>query len=131
MRAWVVMSDMIVVIDDERTFDTDRNDVLYLRSVTDALAWFANWWTTNENLPLGTSEWRIEQVWFDHDLGASDPATVVADFIATLNRKGMLPIDSILIHSQNPAGAENLLRTLAGCASNVVRCTLPNLKEQA
>lgn len=121
---------MIIVIDDERTFDTDRNDVLYLRSVTDALAWFAHWWTTNENLPLHAPQRRIEQVWFDHDLGVSGSATVVADFIATLNRKGMLPIDSIFVHSQNPVGAENLLRTLAGCASNVIRCTLPNLKEQ-
>lgn len=111
--------------------------VVYLRTVDQALAWFAKWWTENENRPLMASPRTIDELWFDHDLGDSGEAIVVARFLSALNRAGvdgmnvnmMLAIDSINVHSQNPIGAENLLRELAGCAGVVTRQGLPKLLE--
>lgn len=126
---------MIVVIDDERTFDTDE-EVIYLRTADEALAWFAKWWTTNENRPAFCDPRKIDQLWFDHDLGPGGDATVVANFLATLNRRGLapvgeglLPISTIYIHSQNPVGSQNLWCILSGCASVVTNCGLPPLRE--
>jgi len=117
-----------VVIDDERTFDTDI-DVIYLRSSDEALAWLAKWWLRNISRPMGAEEEGLQELWFDHDLGEGDDASVIAKFLMELNLRGELPmIKSIKVHSQNPVGARNLADLLHGCALYVRTSSLPNLK---
>lgn len=117
-----------VVIDDERTFDTNI-DVIYLRSSDEALAWLAKWWLRNVSRPMGVEEDFIQELWFDHDLGDGDDASVVAKFLYELKNRGDLPmIKTIMVHSQNPVGARNLADLLYGCARHVQTSALPKLK---
>lgn len=122
------MTKLIVVVDDERTFDTDE-PIIYLRTNTEAISWLAQWWMTNETRPMHATARSIDQLWFDHDLGDGGEAIVTARFLSCLNRTGHLPIGIINVHSQNPVGADNLLRELAGCAGQITRQPLPNLKD--
>lgn len=119
-------SPLIVIVDDERTFDTDL-PVVYLRSADEALLWFARWITDYYSAVSG-AESRITEVWFDHDLGDGDDALVVAKFLAAVDwaQEG---IDVVFVHSQNPVGASNIVDTLRhGFPGKVCRSGLPDLK---
>lgn len=123
------MSKLIVVVDDERTFATDE-PVIYLRTVDEAISWIAQWWMINQSRPIGASVRWIDELWFDHDLGDTvNDGAKVACFVGALSEHtdGVFPIHVINVHSQNPVGAENIIRTTAGCASQVNRTPLPEL----
>lgn len=120
---------LIVVVDDERTFDTDE-EIIYLRTVDEAISWIAQWWTTNQNRPYMASARWIDELWFDHDLGESGDAITVANFIRALSEVNgdVFPIHTINVHSQNPVGADNIVSATAGCAELINRTGLPRLK---
>jgi hypothetical protein len=122
------VSKLVVVIDDERTFDTD-DEIIYLRTVDGAISWLAQWWMTNKMRPRRAGERRIDELWFDHDLGESGEAIVVARFLWALESAAVegLPIEAIYVHSQNPVGAENILSMVKGCAVVSMRSPLPEL----
>lgn len=116
----------VVVIDDERTFDTDE-PIVYLRTADEALAYLAAWWTMNLRAPMDCELW-IDALYLDHDLGPGQDAGVVADFLSCLREIGPeLPILEVFVHTQNPVGAKNLLATCANIGQSVTRIPLPNL----
>lgn len=113
---------LVVIVDDERTF-AHHDDAIYLRTADEALAWFARWHAYNYTAPLGGEIW-IDRVYFDHDLGPGDDAAVVAKFLAAVGG----PVERICVHSQNPAGADNIVRILDGIFPKVSRIPLPELR---
>lgn len=101
---------MIIVVDDERTFAHREEPVIYLRTSQDALAWFANYATDYQYNPRGSMH-RINEIWFDHDLGEKSNAdgTKVARFVALMMcrlDRSMFEVVDLYIHSQNPVGAK-------------------------
>ena len=129
------MSDkLIIVIDDERTFKS-HEDILYLRTPKDALAYLADWWTVNMNRPMGAPPKWIDALWLDHDLGSEGGDTQdvipVVSFLYQLSRMGELPIRDIFVHSQNSVGASNLMNfaeeIASGCARRMPLPALVNL----
>ena len=97
---------MIVAIDDER--DHDGWDIVLTNS-TDALAFLVRH-IVNYNFsqcPL------IEQLWLDHDLGEDDDAMVIARYLRIIGYSGVKDgIGQVLVHSQNPVGAANIVNLL-------------------
>lgn len=106
---------MIVVVDDERTFQGDDVDV-YLRTENEALAWFARWYTADARRPIGATEAWIDELWLDHDLGDEQDVMSVVHFLSSISRGHRLPIRKILIHTQNPVGAANMHNWCMGIA---------------
>ena len=118
---------MIIVIDDERTFDF--NDVTYFRDGQTAMVWFALRCSGASHLPEGALE-PISEIWFDHDLGPKSnfDALAVARFVALMKAfdLGDIKDASIYVHSQNPVGAEQIMN--AFYSGDAVRVSLPPLK---
>jgi hypothetical protein len=119
----------IIVLDDERTFDTD-SVTKYLRTATEGLAYFAELFTKNSTIPYGVVPDVIHELWLDHDLGeGGGEATTVVNFISALSRtNSRIYIQSIFVHSQNPVGAANLMASCQGLAPTVRRVPLPDLR---
>lgn len=118
----------IVIIDDERTFETSPDDnVTYLRTEQEALAYFAKWWT---QFLSGGYDCQIDELWFDHDLGDGGEALSVAKFLWALSGtlEGLnMPIEAIFVHSQNPVGAERILDYCEAITLRARRVPLPTL----
>lgn len=126
----------IVVVDDERTFYHRHNPVgpmptyTYLRTSAEALGWLARSWTVYWTTP-GASIGRIDQLWLDHDLGGEDTIKPVVDFLLTLDYANMTRnsddepawIGEILVHSQNPSGAEGVVNALSNTGFIVERAS--------
>lgn len=111
---------MIVVIDDERTFNPlyFTKSIIYLRTSQDALLWFTEYSIDINWLPGGAVE-EVDEIWFDHDLGSlsKNDALVVAKYVAQLVKfdpSGCLDDTDIYIHSQNPVGAGNIKAVFTG-----------------
>jgi hypothetical protein len=107
---------LIVVIDDERSFDTDVS-IVYLRNSTEALGYLARK-MTHQQTEYGQP---IFELWLDHDLGHPEnypegkndtivPVVRFLDMIAHTHLK--LVINKIFVHSQNPVGSESVVATL-------------------
>lgn len=130
---------MIVVIDDERTFQADK-EVIYLRDQDAAILFFAKLWNDNLSAPLGAQQ-VIDEVWFDHDLGeGGGNGLAVAELFANLSSSyfdmtdGKILARSVLVHSQNPVGADSIYRLLKSrlthLGTDVLRVPLPPLAGQ-
>lgn len=114
---------LVIVLDDERTFQSDE-PVVYLRTANEALAWFAAWWTKDRRSSVYAPIVWVDELWLDHDLGEGEDATIVVDFLYSLNEHGgdrvdPLPIRKVIVHSQNPVGARNLARKAKGICGDV------------
>lgn len=111
---------MIIVIDDERTFD-GYGDVTYCRSSTEGLAtltqvWSAQWLRRGES---------IRELWLDHDLGKADTIWPVVDFLYLVSHTDKpLEIGWVYIHTMNPSGALGVLGVLEA-RYNATRVPLP------
>lgn len=107
---------MIVLIDDERDFKQQfqQDDIVVLRNSESAINWF-------KNMPKDA---KIDQVWFDHDLGIVDnhPDTTipVSRFLEEMFLNGKnLNIRQFVIHTSNPVGGKQLYTTMSKIASTV------------
>lgn len=122
---------IIVVVDDERTFDVDL-PVTYLRTEDEALAWFARWWLKHETTwHYEESPPAIGQLWLDHDLGDGQDVMVVVRFLRQLSATSRygLPITHTLVHTQNPVGGQNIVDLCnTFMDGSVTRTGLPDLK---
>ena len=86
-----------LIIDDERSLV----GAAHARSSAEAIACFAA-----AVSPGG-------EVWFDHDLGGSDTAMRVVDWLEEQAAAGVpLPLNRAVVHSANPVGAQRLQRAL-------------------
>jgi hypothetical protein len=56
---------------------------------------------------------KVTEVSFDHDLGGDDTSMRVAQYIERLAFEGRRAPPKWDVHSQNPVGKENLIKTLA------------------
>lgn len=125
-----------IVIDDERTFEENtfppNGVVVYLRSSDEAIVWFAKWLVAYIDGKYLDRDEHIAQIWFDHDLGDGDEATVVAKFLVS----GVFPYMAritlqdqlkLFVHTQNPVGANNIMGVFLDNGYNPVRCGLPEL----
>lgn len=123
---------MIIVIDDERTFDIDTAaNVWYARTSDEGILQIAKAWT-NFTLHYGET---IEAIYLDHDLGEDDTIVPVVEFLYNLGYtvgKGVYSftdiVGDIYIHSQNPTAATMIIPLLSPLYSNVQRIPLPELK---
>lgn len=115
---------MIVVVDDERTFDLGE-EINYIRTSQDAIKGLSHYAMLWEMAPAGAFD-RIREIWLDHDLGemSDNDGVTVATFITLMMRAQpeMFYGCKIYIHSQNPVGARNILHVFgrAGVESRVV-----------
>lgn len=126
---------MIIVIDDERTFDINLGACIwYARTSNEGLAAVTRAWT---NAALRYGEY-VEALYLDHDLGGEDTIMPVVDFLYVSGMKSgiMNPsdvlrppdfIENIYVHSQNPTAADTIVPLLSPLYNNVQRIPLPKL----
>lgn len=103
-----------LVIDDERTFKVDPMDgsFIYARNSEDGIQ------------ILRTIS--IDELWLDHDLGGDDTIIAVVDYLCEEAYNGNpVPLDVIWVHSMNPVGAQNVIRSLEKYYEFVHRTRLP------
>lgn len=120
---------MILVIDDERTFNTNYEQIVYARSSREGMSELALAWT-NFSLYYGEKV----QLWLDHDLGENDTIIPVVDFLYVAANSeaanSLTPltkvIDNIFVHSQNPTAADKIIGVLDGFYK-IRRVSLPKL----
>lgn len=112
-----------IVIDDERTFAGGLIVDRYLRSSAEALEFLARGLALDVTLPYG-SGLTISTLWLDHDLGGDDDIMPVVNFLIATEEQYSSIISNIRVHSQNPVGADNVVRSLQDYY-NVVRSALP------
>jgi hypothetical protein len=117
----------IIVIDDERTFANrvyEGYTMLHCRSVGEALAVMVSVWNYHIRYESGV----IAELWFDHDLGDDGGnINVVVDWLCGIAEIGHpFPVRHIMVHSQNPVGAESICKKLERYY-NVKRVELPEL----
>lgn len=96
------MDKRILVIDDLRLFnDFDPNETWYARDSAEAI-----------KLILSKS---YTETWFDHDLGGSDTAMKVVEFIERkYHTEGWIPnLGVCYVHTANPVGANHLMAALS------------------
>jgi len=122
---------MIVVIDDERTFEfTDT--AVYARTSQEAISRLANTAILFDQVPIGAIG-EITQMFFDHDLGEDSEAdgVVVARFVGILVRgcPDLFRGCKFYIHSQNPVGAKNIFDALKFYGIDAQVIPLPPLKK--
>lgn len=88
-----------LVIDDLRSFVDESRPVQYAR-------------TAQEGLDLlRRRDW--EAIYLDHDLGPEEDSMVVVDYLCERAHHGhRFPVDVIYVHTQNPVGAANIIRSL-------------------
>lgn len=106
---------MILVIDDERTFDFTGATV-HCRSSNDALSTLARIMIV-QKMKYGNP---LRELWLDHDLGENDDIRIVVDFLCLIDLK----VDQIFVHSQNPT-SDWIVNVLKRTGYNAVRSTLP------
>ena len=119
---------VILVIDDERTFNTNHEQIVYARSSREGMSELALAWT-NFSLYYGEKV----QLWLDHDLGENDTIMPVVDFLYVAANSeaanSLTPltkvIDNIFVHSQNPT-ADKIIGVLDGFYK-IRRVSLPKL----
>ena len=125
----------ILVIDDERTFKSDK-DITYARTSHEGIAAIAKQYSKWATQPLHqTDQTMISELYLDHDLGGSDTIRPVATYLSvmaaataespTLNFQHF--IGSIYVHSQNPT-TDWIVQILNGSFENVSRIALPELE---
>lgn len=112
-----------IVIDDERTFTGGLIVDRYLRTSSEALEFLARYLAYSILFPLG-AEPKIVTLWLDHDLGGHDDIMPVVNFLIATEDKYAPIINEIRVHSQNPVGADNVVRSLQDYY-NVVCSELP------
>ena len=121
---------MIIVIDDERTFKNyHEKDIIYLRTNDEAFNWITKYWISYYHAPFGSVD-KIEEIWFDHDLGdGSEDVPLSVTFMSLVAATGMpFPVENVWVHSQNPVGAAKIALILnLGYKAKV--SPLPDLKE--
>jgi len=115
-KLWV--DRLIVVIDDERTFNTDDN-IVYLRTENEALAFLARTYC-EASLRYGPA---IE-LYLDHDLGENQDIRIVVDFLVCLG--GVPWVSDVWVHSQNPT-TEWIVQVLRKAGYKAHRIPLPTL----
>ena len=112
----------IVVIDDERTFDSDL-PVRYARTGQEGLALLADYWT----LQRTRHDYDMDELYLDHDLGPEDEIRPCVAFLEAVARLGQpFNVGTIFVHTQNPVGAEAMIASLSRYY-NTKRITLPVL----
>lgn len=111
---------MILVVDDERTFDFDGN-VVYCRSSESGLSTIARIMIQQQVKYAGS----LDELWLDHDLGGNDDIRVVVDFLTLIDLK----VDQIYVHSQNPT-SDWIVPVLNAVGYNVERSALPTLTKE-
>lgn len=105
----------ILVIDDERLFpslETEETKVTYART-SDAASTFLRVF----------SHW--DEVWFDHDLGPDDDASLIVRQMTDSTVSWDKRITKAFVHSMNPVGAENLVNKLKDFGIETKRVPLP------
>lgn len=117
----------VIVIDDERTFANRLDDGMLLnhvRSVGEALTVLVSCWNFYQKFGQG----MIDEIWLDHDLGDDGgDINVIVDWLVIIAHQGnAFPVKRIFVHSQNPVGANNIVKRLDGFY-NVERVPLPEL----
>jgi len=90
-----------LVVDDERILNVpDVDEVVHVQSSSEAIAYL-------QSHPV------IHQLWLDHDLGPDDVIMRLVDHIAEEAFFGRgYDIDEIVVHTMNPVGSDNIIRTL-------------------
>lgn len=123
---------MIIVIDDERTFEDEQfDDAIYLRTSQAAIYWLALYITRAHTAPIGATT-PIQEIWFDHDLGekSEDDSVVVADFLGMMisftGETDLFYGLKLYIHTQNPVGGEVIKNTFKKYHLHSERVDLPN-----
>lgn len=103
---------MQIVIDDLRTLPVQAD---HLRTSQAGLDWLR----TYDKVPL-------DCIWLDHDLGGEDTIMPVVDYLCELAYNGTpFPVSVIKVHSMNPVGSENVVRSLVRYGYNVRRVPVP------
>lgn len=94
---------MNFVIDDLRTLNADWP---HARTSAEGLAW------------LKENDQHVDCLWLDHDLGGDDTIMVVVDWLCEIAHDGEpYDVGTISVHSMNPVGAENAVRSLKNCVN--------------
>jgi hypothetical protein len=115
---------LVVVVDDERTFQTD-SEVIYCRSSNEALSTLSKIWI-NQWYRKGTV---IAELWLDHDLSADDTIMPVVEWLSLMAIHPDNPlITQIYVHTQNPVGGESIMSRLGAAGYNVKRVPLPEME---
>ncbi len=105
-----------VVIDDERSFDLGTSYLVF-RSSKAAVEWL-----------LDCPKFKCDVLWLDHDLGGSDTIMPFVDLLCERAFYGApMDVGRIRVHSQNPTGADNVVRSLKRHGYRVSRSPLPKL----
>jgi hypothetical protein len=89
-----------LVVDDLRSF-MDGRDAAYARTSAEGI----------EALETANS---LQQLWLDHDLGWCDTIRPVVLWLIDRAESGNpFPVDTIYVHTANPAAAESMLQQLS------------------
>ena len=107
----------VVVIDDERTFAGNGNEI-YFRNSSDGISFLAKA-LVHQKMHYGEP---IRELWLDHDLGGNDDIRIVVDFLILVD----LEIERINVHSQNPT-TDWIVQVLRN-KYNVSRVPLPRME---
>jgi molecular chaperone DnaK (HSP70) len=67
---------------------------------------------------------QVTEVSFDHDLGGDDTTMRVANYIERLAAQGRRAPPKWSVHSANPVGKENLIRTLSSAERLWIKVTI-------
>lgn len=125
---------MIVVIDDERTFQNVwATELVHLRTSQEAMLFFAEWVTATNFLPSGATA-DITDIYFDHDLGSKSKydGIIVARQVALIRKYDpscILDDCTFWCHSQNPVGARNIQQVFESLdISCILTAQLPRLE---
>lgn len=109
----------IIVVDDERTFDMKAGIIVHCRDAE-----------IGQQVICNFEEYRlvIDELWLDHDLGENKSIVVLVDWLCERSfNDDKVNIGTVYVHSQNPIGAQAMVRTLDRYGYNVVRCGLPTM----
>lgn len=122
---------MIIVIDDERTFDF-VDTTFHIRTSQEAMSQLSHTAIMFETWPAGGMD-TISCVFFDHDLGPKSDmdGVVVAHHVGILYRgcPDLFVGCQFFIHSQNPVGAQNIKNALERYGIDAQIIPLPPLKK--
>ena len=113
------MNKLRIIVDDERTFAAISGaDDVYARNTQEA------WLAILDAERTG----GMDELWLDHDLGPDEDILILLDFLCERAYEGN-PVKAgrIYVHSQNPAGAATVVRSLERYGYNVYRTMLPPL----
>lgn len=114
------MTHITYIIDDERTFaEVPGLEAVYLRNSADACAQLTEMLQKKEEATL----------MLDHDLGEDDTIGPFVDILleAAFNDPQVCDLFKIFVHTQNPVGADNIMRSLERYGFFAIRIPLPEL----